>query len=38
MNTCGGGDVEQSQRKAWYDELKAKYGSTAWARSLKYYW
>jgi len=37
-NTCGGKDVELSQRKAWHDELKSRYGATPWARSLKFYW
>ena len=37
-NTCGGEEVSPSQRKAWHDELKSRYGSTPWARSLRYYW
>jgi hypothetical protein len=37
-NTCGGESVAPSQRKAWYDELKSRYGSTPWAKSLKFYW
>jgi hypothetical protein len=37
-NTCGGKDVEKAQRKAWYDQLKAQYGATTWAKSLRYYW
>jgi hypothetical protein len=37
-NTCGGSDVNKAQRKAWFDELKARYGATDWARNLRYYW
>lgn len=37
-NTCGGKDVEKAQRKAWYDQLKAQFGATTWAKSLRYYW
>ncbi len=37
-NGCGGKDVDETQRKTWYNLLKARYGSTSWARSLKYYW
>lgn len=37
-NTCGGKDVEKAQRKAWYDQLKAQYGATTWAKSLRFYW
>jgi hypothetical protein len=37
-NGCGGKDVDLRQRKAWRDQLKARYGATPWAKSLKYYW
>ncbi len=37
-NDCGGKDVELPVRKAWHDELKAKYGDTPWAKELRYYW
>ncbi|MGA9602116.1 MAG: hypothetical protein WBS22_18050 [Methylocystis sp.] len=37
-NTCGGESVDQSQRKAWHDQLKSRYGATPWAKSLKFYW
>ena len=37
-NDCGGRDVELPVRKAWHDELKAKYGDTSWAKELHYYW
>ena len=37
-NSCGGKDVDLKVRKAWHDELKAKYGATSWAKELHYYW
>lgn len=37
-NGCGGKDVEKSQRKAWFQLLKSRYGATRWARGLQYYW
>jgi hypothetical protein len=37
-NDCGGKDVDEPVRKAWHDELKAKYGDTIWAKKLQYYW
>jgi hypothetical protein len=37
-NGCGGKDVDKAQRKAWFQQLKTKYGSTPWARSAIYYW
>ena len=37
-NDCGGTEVAESQRKKWYDELKAKYGDTSYAKQLRYYW
>ena len=37
-NTCGGEDVDESQRKAWYNTLKRQYGDTRWAKELQYYW
>jgi len=37
-NDCGGKDVDLPVRKAWHDELKAKYGDTSWAKELHYYW
>lgn len=38
LNGCGGKDVELQQREAWHNVLKSRYGATAWARNLKYYW
>ncbi len=37
-NDCGGTEVAESQRKKWYNELKAKYGDTSYAKELHYYW
>lgn len=37
-NGCGGKDVPKSQRKAWYDQLKATYPTSPWAKKLRYFW
>lgn len=37
-NHCGGKSVELPERKAWFRTLKSRYGRSAWAQSLKYYW
>ena len=37
-NSCDSTDAPKSQRKAWHDELKAKYRDSVWAQKLKYYW
>lgn len=37
-NSCGGTEVPKSQRKAWFQQLKARYGSTSWAGEQQYYW
>lgn len=40
-NSCGGSvldDVSLTTRKAWYELLKGKYGSSKWAKRLEYYW
>jgi hypothetical protein len=37
-NACGGKDVSKATRKAWFNELKAKYGDTSWGRDSVYYW
>jgi len=37
-NSCGVADVPLATRKAWYDRLKRDYGTSSWARELKYYW
>ena len=36
-NSCGG-SVPVTTRKAWFKLLKGKYGSSKWAKGLKYYW
>ena len=36
-NSCGG-DVSVITRKAWFELLKGKYGSSKWAKKLNYYW
>jgi hypothetical protein len=37
-NGCDSSDAPKSQRKAWHDELKARYRDSVWAQKLKYYW
>lgn len=37
-NECGGEEVDKSQRKAWYTQLKTQYPGSPWAQKLKYYW
>ena len=37
-NHCGGEDVGQPVRKAWFQRLKQDYPSSPWAKELKYYW
>lgn len=37
-NSCDSSDAPQSQRKAWFNQLKSRYGGTTWAAKLKYYW
>lgn len=37
-DSCGGGAVPVSQRKAWFDRLRRDYPQSAWARKLRYYW
>ncbi|WP_443749637.1 hypothetical protein [Asticcacaulis solisilvae] len=37
-NSCDTSDAPQSQRKAWFHELKTRYATTGWAQGLKYYW
>lgn len=38
MNECGGEEVNKSQRKAWFTQLKSQYPGSPWAQKLKYYW
>jgi hypothetical protein len=37
-NSCGGDDVPETQRKAWFQRLKSEFGDTRWARETQYYW
>ena len=37
-NGCDSSDAPKSQRKQWFEELRAKYRDTRWAGQLKYYW
>ncbi|QBX80864.1 hypothetical protein [Citrobacter tructae] len=37
-NECGGEEVDKSQRKSWYTQLKSQYPGSPWAQKLKYYW
>jgi hypothetical protein len=37
-NTCHGTEVPVSQRRAWFNRLKASYPQSRWARDLKVYW
>lgn len=38
MNACGGTDVPQAQRKAWFQQLKRDYPTNPWAKKLRFYW
>jgi hypothetical protein len=37
-NGCGGKDVPQPVRKAWFKQLKSSYANTTWGKTLQYYW
>jgi hypothetical protein len=37
-NSCGGKEVDQPQRKAWFMQLKKNYPNSRWAKELQYYW
>lgn len=37
-NGCGGKEVEPSVRKAWFKQLKSRFGDTRWGQSLQYHW
>lgn len=37
-NACGGADVEQSQRQAWFQRLKREFPQSPWAQKARYYW
>ncbi len=38
INSCGGEEVEPSQRKAWFQQLKKRYPNSKWAKQLEGYW
>lgn len=37
-NACGGTEVPQAQRRAWFQQLKRDYPQSRWATELRYYW
>lgn len=37
-NGCSAAEVPESQRKAWFQQLKRDYPNSIWAKDLKYYW
>lgn len=37
-NRCGKIEFAKSERKAWYNALKADYPSSRWAKDLRYWW
>lgn len=37
-NDCGGEDVDVSQRRAWFQQLKKTYPQSRWAKKLTVYW
>lgn len=37
-SSCGGEDVSKDMRRAWFQDLKATYPQSRWAKSLRYYW
>lgn len=37
-NSCGGADVPQAQRAAWFRQLKRDHPRSRWARRLSFYW
>jgi len=38
INSCGGEDVPQERRKAWFQQLKKRYPNSKWAKELQGYW
>lgn len=38
INSCGGTDASEAQRRAWFQRLKRDYPKSQWASELKYYW
>jgi hypothetical protein len=37
-SSCGGDEVPQAQRRAWFQRLKSEFGDTRWAKEAQYYW
>lgn len=37
-NGCDATEAPQSQRKAWFEQLKGQYPTSVWAKKLRYYW
>lgn len=37
-NACGPQEIPQTQRRAWFNQLKQQYAQSRWARELRYYW
>jgi hypothetical protein len=37
-NSCGGADVDQAQRRAWFNRLKQEFPTSPWARKIRYFW
>jgi hypothetical protein len=37
-SSCGGEEVPESQRKAWFQRLKGEFKDTRWGREIEYYW
>jgi hypothetical protein len=37
-NSCGGVEVGEQQRGAWFQRLKRDHAGSRWAQTLKYYW
>jgi hypothetical protein len=37
-NSCGGVEVGQSVRRAWFGRLQSRYPQSQWAKDLDYYW
>ncbi|CAM3190472.1 hypothetical protein SPAN111604_09420 [Sphingomonas antarctica] len=38
INDCGGKDVDVSQRRAWFKQLKTSYPNSRWAKVSELYW
>jgi hypothetical protein len=37
-SSCGGEQVPEATRRAWFQRLKRDYPASRWARALRYYW